>query len=113
MIENVRLSRSGEALPFLATASTPFALGLHSSCSAACFVRSTSVMKRSGKLARGSPPLLTRCLGKLRSLVSAARFPLRDLLASCQGAFPESLCGTLRRALSLGFSQRVPLYGSR
>jgi hypothetical protein len=74
---------------------------------------SASVTKSSGKPARRSSPASTNCSRKLRSLVSAPRFPLRNLLACRQGAFPESLCGTLRRALSLGFSQRAPLYGSR
>jgi anti-sigma factor RsiW len=45
----------------------------------------------------GAPPPSTSCSRKLRSLVSAPHFPLGNLLASRQGAWPESAFGTLRR----------------
>jgi anti-sigma factor RsiW len=46
----------------------------------------------------GAPLASTSCSRKLRSLVSAPRFPLRNLLACRQGAWPESPFGILRRA---------------
>ena len=62
--------------------------------------------------ARRSLPPSTNCSRKPRSLVSAPRFPLRNLLACRQSAFPESPFGTLRRALS-GSSPPALRPGSR
>src|ERR1700722_13081655 len=69
-----------------------------------------SVTKRSGKPARRSPPPSTNCSRKLRSLVSAPRFPLRNLLACRQGAFAESPSANWRRDWAWSVVEYTNLY---
>ena len=61
-----------------------------------------SATKSSGKLARRSPPLSTRCSRKLRSRACAPRFPLTNPCADRQGASLEFALRELAAGVAIG-----------